>query len=71
MTRGVSCPDQGLVLLVSDIADPVELVFYMPVAAGPGGRGLRARAAVAGDQADDLDGLCATRRSVLSPVQPG
>src|ERR1700691_4374433 len=58
----VSCPDQGLVLLVGDVADPVELVFYVPVAADPGGQGLRARAVVAGDQVDDLDGLLALFR---------
>jgi hypothetical protein len=31
----------------------------MPVAADPGGQGLRARAAVTGDQVDDLDSLLA------------
>jgi hypothetical protein len=53
----VSGPDQRFVLLVGDVADPVELVLDVPVAADPGGQGLRARAAVAGDQAGDLDGL--------------
>ena len=53
----VSCPDQGFVLLVGDVADPVELVLDVPVASDPGGQGLRARAAVAGDQVDDLDSL--------------
>src|ERR1700677_4207763 len=55
----VSCPDQGLVLLVSDVADSVELVLDGPGAADPGGQGLRARAAAAGDQVGDLDGLLA------------
>ena len=37
----VSCPDQRLVLLVGHVADPVELVLDVPVAADPGGQGGR------------------------------
>ena len=53
----VSGPDQGSVFLVGDVADPVELVLYLPVAAGPRGQGDRVGIAVAGDPVDDLDGL--------------
>src|SRR5579872_266852 len=53
----VTCPDQGFVFLVGDVADPVELVLDVPVAAGPGGQGCGAGITVAGDQVDDLDGL--------------
>jgi hypothetical protein len=57
----VSCSDQGLVFLVGDVADPVELVFYMPVAPNQG-LGRRAGTAVAGDEVDDLDGFLAIFR---------
>ena len=53
----VSRSDQGFVFLVGDVTDPVELVLYVPVAADPGGQGVRAGVAVAGDEVDDLDGL--------------
>jgi hypothetical protein len=54
MTRGrVPGPDQGSVFLAGDVADPVEPVLDLPVAADPcrhgGGLGL----AVAGDEVDD------------------
>ena len=39
--------------------DPVKLVLDVPVAADPGGQGFRARAAVAGDEVNDLDGFLA------------
>ena len=58
----VSCPDQRFVLLVGDVADPVELVFYVPVAADPGRQGGRVGVAVAGSDVDDLDGLLALFR---------
>jgi hypothetical protein len=35
--RRVSRPDQRFVLLVGHVAHPVKAVFYLPVAAGPGG----------------------------------
>jgi len=58
MTQGrVSGSDLGFVFLVQGVADPVELVLDLPVAADPGGQGLRAGIAVAGDEVDDLDGL--------------
>ena len=55
----VSCPDQRFVFLIGDVADPVKAVFYLPVAADPGGQGGRVGVAVAGDEVDDLDGLLA------------
>src|SRR3984957_1812987 len=61
-TGSISGPDQRFVLLVGDVADPVELVLDVPVAADPGGQGLRGGGAVAGDQVDDLDGLLALLR---------
>ena len=54
--------DQGLVFLVGDVADPVELVFYLPVAADPGGQRGRVGPAVAGDQVDDPGGLLSLLR---------
>jgi hypothetical protein len=55
-------PDQGLVLLVGDVADPVELVFYLPVTADPGREGGGVGSGVAGAEVDDLDGLLAFLR---------
>jgi hypothetical protein len=58
ITRGaLPRSDQGLVLRVGGVADPVELVFYLPVPADPGGKGDRVRGGVAGDQIHDLDGF--------------
>jgi hypothetical protein len=58
----VAGPDQRFVLLVGHVPDPVKAVFYFSVAADPGGQGDRVGAAVAGDEADDLDGLLAVLR---------
>jgi len=57
----VSGPDQGFVFLVGDVADPVELVFDVPVASDPPGQhgGIGATGIGAGDQVDDFDGLLA------------
>jgi hypothetical protein len=52
-------PDQGLVFLVGDVADPVKTVSRLPVPADPGCQCGRAGVAVAGDQVDGLDGLLA------------
>ena len=58
----VAGPDQGSVFLVGDVADPVELVLDVPVAADPGGQGGGLGLTVAGNEVDDLDGLLALCR---------
>src|SRR6185312_16128913 len=55
-------PDQGFVFLVGNVADPVELVLDVPVAADPGGQRGSTGVAVAGDQVHDLDRLLAVPR---------
>lgn len=60
----VSCSDQGLVLLLGDDVDPVELCFLYASGHGSRRQGGRADAAVAGDEVDDLDGLCLFRDGV-------
>jgi hypothetical protein len=63
MTRGAfPVLTRGLVFLVGDVADPVELVLYVPVAGDPGGEVGGIGLAVAGDEVDDLDGPLALRR---------
>ena len=52
-------PDLGLVFLVGDVANPVELVLDVPVPADPRGQRLRVGVTVAGDEVDDLYGLLA------------
>ena len=71
----VAGADQGSVLVVGDVADPVQPVLYFPVAADPGGQGGRAGVAVAGDHVDDLDGFLAVlpvtvRRSCATWAAP-
>ena len=63
--------DQGLVFLVGNVADPVQLVLYFPVAPDPGGQGGRVGRPVARDQADDLDGLLALPGDQVDPSPPG
>ena len=53
----VSGPDQRFVFQVSYVPDPVQTIFYLPVALDPGSQGGRIDVPVAGDQVDDLDGL--------------
>jgi hypothetical protein len=56
----------------------VKTVFYLPVAADPGGEGGWIGVAVAGDEVDDLDGLLAVHgdsaaqlRDLGGAVEPG
>jgi hypothetical protein len=77
----VSGSDQGLVFLVGDVADPVELVLDLPVAADPGRQGGGIGVTIAGDEVDDLDGLltllvtvrrsCATWAAPANSIQAG
>ena len=47
----------------------MELVFYMPVAADPGGQGDGIGVAVAGDEVHDFDGLLAFLRDRASELR--
>ena len=47
----------------------MKTVFYLPVAADPGGQGGRVGLAVAGNEVDDLDGLLAVPRDRASELR--
>jgi len=48
---------------------PVKTVFYLPVAADPGGQGGRIGVAVAGNEVGHLDGLLAVPRDRTSQLR--
>jgi hypothetical protein len=58
----VSCSYERFAFQVSHVPYSVKTVFYLPVAADPGGQDSRVAIALAGDEVDDLDGLLALLR---------